>query len=94
MERVNKLYREPEFYDSITNNCTSNIVQHINKLRPGRVNLYDPRVLLPGYADNLAYDLGLLDRSKPFEQLRQEAHINAVANRYSERKDFSELIRR
>ncbi len=94
MNRVNKLYREPEFYDSLTNNCTSNIVQHINRLRPGGLNLYDPRVLLPGYADHLAYDLGLLDRSKSFEQLREEARINARANRYADRKNFSELIRR
>lgn len=94
MQRVNKLYHEPEFYDSLTNNCTSNIVQHINKLRPDRISLYDPRILLPGYADNLAYDLGLLDKSKPFEQLREEARINALANRYADRKDFSELIRR
>ena len=94
MNRVNKLYHEPEFYDSLTNNCTSNIVQHINRLRPGRVNLYDPRILLPGYADHLAYDLGLLDSSKSFEQLREEARINARANRYADRKDFSELIRR
>jgi hypothetical protein len=94
MSRVNKLYREPEFYDTVTNNCTSNIVQHINRLQPNRLSLYDPRVLLPGYADHLAYDLGLLDTSKSFAQLREEARINARANRYADRKDFSELIRR
>lgn len=94
MNRVNKLYTEPEFYDSLTNNCTSNIVYHINKLRPDRISLYDPRILLPGYADNLAYDLGLLDQSKSFQQVREEARINALANRYADHKDFSELIRR
>jgi hypothetical protein len=94
MNRVNKLYREPEFYDTLTNNCTSNIVQHINQLRPNGINLYDPRVLMPGYADRLAYDLGLLDGSKPFAQLREEARISDLANKYADRKDFSELIRR
>ena len=94
LDRVNTLYREPEFYDSITNNCTTNLVRHINQLRPGRVKLFDPRALLPGYADHLAYDLGLLDSDKPFAQLREEARINARAERYAERKDFSELIRR
>jgi hypothetical protein len=94
LKRVNKLYREPEFYDSLTNNCTSNIVQHINRLRPSGLSLYDPRVLLPGYADKLAYDLGLLDKSKPFDELREAARINARANLYADRDDFSELIRR
>jgi hypothetical protein len=94
LERVNKLYREPEFYDSLTNNCTTNLVNHVNQIRPNRVPLWDLRVLLPGYADQLAYELGLLDKSKPFEQLRSEAHINSQANQVATRDDFSKLIRR
>jgi hypothetical protein len=94
MNRVNELYRQPEFYDTVTNNCTSNIAGHINRLRPGKVNLFDPRALLPGYADQLAYELGLLDSSKPFAQLREEARINPQADRFADRRNFSELIRR
>lgn len=94
LQRVNKLYREPEFYDSLTNNCTTNIVQHINHLRPDGIPLWDWRVVLPGYADQLAYELGLLDTSKPFEELRRAARINEPANRFAGRRDFSELIRR
>ena len=94
MERVNDLYQTPEFYDTVSNNCTSNIVRHMNRLRPGQINLFDPRVLLPGYADQLAYELGLLDETKPFAQLREEARISDLANRYADRKDFSQLIRK
>ena len=50
MRRVNKLAREPEFYDTLTNNCTTNIRNHINHLKPDEVP-YDYRVLLPGYSD-------------------------------------------
>ena len=32
--RVNQLAKKPEFYDTITNNCTTNIVGHIKKLVP------------------------------------------------------------
>lgn len=94
IERVNDLYRTPEFYDTISNNCTSNIVKHINRLHPGQISFYDPRVLLPGYADQLAYELGFLDKKKPFAELREEARVSDLANRYSDRKDFSQLIRR
>lgn len=94
MERVNKIYREPEFYDTVSNNCTTNIVDHLNRLKSQPVSLYDPRVLLPGYADRLAYEIGLLDSSKSFDELRSEAHINARANEFADRKNFSELIRR
>ena len=57
MRRVNKLAQKPEFYDTLTNNCTTNIRNHINHLKPDEVP-YDYRVLLPGYSDRLAYDLG------------------------------------
>jgi hypothetical protein len=53
LRRVNALRAKPELYDSLTNNCTTNIVQHINKLAPGRVP-QDYRVLLPGFSDQLA----------------------------------------
>lgn len=94
LKRVNQLYREPEFYDSLTNNCTTNLVNHVNRVRPNRIPLWDLRVLLPGYADQLAYELGMLDKSKSFEQLRAEARINDPANQYAARQDFSQRIRR
>ena len=36
MRRVNKLVREPEFYNTITNNCTTNVRNHVNHLIAGR----------------------------------------------------------
>ena len=35
LKRVNKLKDEPEFYDTLRNNCTTNIVRHINHVSPG-----------------------------------------------------------
>jgi hypothetical protein len=93
MRRVNKLQRKPEFYNTITNNCTTNIRQHINHLVPDRVP-YDYRVLLPGYSDKLAYDLGLLDTSLPYESARVKARVNYKAYLCREDADFSAKIRR
>jgi hypothetical protein len=93
LARVNKLAVQPEFYDTLANNCTTNIVAHINRLRPGRVPL-DIGVVLPGYADRLAYDLGLLDTEFSFEKTRRNALISRVANRYEDNADFSAKIRR
>ena len=93
MARVNKLRREPEFYNTFTNNCTTNIVRHVNNLAPDRVP-YDYRVLLPGYSDRLAYDLGLLKTEASFEETRRAARITDVAYRNREAEDFSVRIRR
>jgi hypothetical protein len=92
LQRVNELAEVPEFYDTLSNNCTTNIVRHLNRLRPGRVP-YDVRALLPGFSDGLAYELGLLDTSLPFEETRRRARVTEVANRSADSPDFSQRIR-
>ena len=91
--RANQLRSEPEFYNTFTNNCATNIVQHVNRIRPDRIS-YSIRVLLPGYSDRLAYDEGLIAPYGTFEQTKQHALINSAAQRCADRDDFSELIRR
>jgi hypothetical protein len=91
--RVNQLAKKPEFYDTLTNNCTTNLVDHINRIRPNRV-MADLRVLLPGYSDELAYDQGLIARRGTFAETKRQAYVNPLAHRYAGREDFSELIRR
>ncbi len=92
MQRVNKLALQPEFYNTLTNNCTTNIRNHINRLIPDRVP-YDYRVLLSGYSDRLAYDLGLLDTQSSFEQTKRKAKVNYQAYLYRNSPDFSVRIR-
>jgi len=93
LARVNKLQQQPEYYDTLTNNCTTNLVQHVNKLRPGRIP-YDWRVLLPGHSDRLAYELGLLEVQGPFEVARASSRINELALAYANDPEFSKRIRR
>ena len=91
-QRVNKLKTEPEFYHTITNNCTTNIAAHVDHLSPSRVPL-GLRLLLAGRADRVAYDLGLLDTSVPFEMAQQQARVTELARASGDRADFSRQIR-
>jgi hypothetical protein len=93
MRRVNKLAKEPEFYDTLTNNCTTNIRNHVNHLKPNEIP-YDYRVLLPGLSDKLAYDLGLIERHGSYEATRQQARVNYQAYLHRNDPDFSRVIRR
>jgi len=92
LKRVNQLAVRPEFYNTLTNNCTTNIRSHINKLYPDRIP-YDTRVLFPGYADQLAYELDLLDTDESFERTRARSRINFLAYLYANSPDFSAKIR-
>ncbi len=89
--RANQLRAHPEFYNTLTNTCTTNLVRHVNQIAPDRV----PRslaVLLPSNSDRLAYDIGLLDRTFTFDETRSRAKINEKAERAS-RDEFSFAIR-
>lgn len=91
--RVNKLHDEPEFYNTVTNNCTTNILNHVNEIAENKIK-YNRQVLLPGLADKLAYDRGLLVKRGTFEQTKAAARVNEKAFAYRDAPDFSVQIRR
>lgn len=92
IQRVNKLHDKPEFYNTLTNTCTTNIVRHVNEISDVKVPL-SYKVLMPGYSDQLAYDLGLLDTDLPFEKIRERYQINEKAMKYADDENFSIKIR-
>jgi hypothetical protein len=93
LARANKLKDSPEFYNSLTNNCTNNIAWHVNKITPNKVPSISLDYVLPAYSDVLAYKLGLIDTDLSFEQARQKYHINERAMKYADDPDFSVRIR-
>ena len=92
LARANELRAEPEFYNTLTNTCTTNLVRHVNVIAPGRIP-FRPAVLFPGYSDRLAYDLGLIDTNLPFEEARRRFRINERAMQSADAPDFSRRIR-
>jgi hypothetical protein len=92
LTRANKLTVDPEFYNTFTNNCTTNIVAHVNEISPKKVP-FSFKVVMPAYSDELAQQIGLLDNSISLEELRAKYKINERAERYGDSKDFSQKIR-
>ncbi|HVG06663.1 MAG TPA: DUF4105 domain-containing protein [Thermoanaerobaculia bacterium] len=92
LRRANRLAEEPEFYNTLTSSCTTNIVRHVNELVPGRVP-WSYKVVLPGYSDELAYDLGLIDTDLPFAEAQRHFRIDEKAQRFGDGEGFSEKIR-
>ena len=92
MERANQLAANPEFYNTISNNCTTNLAGHVNEISSKKI-MYGWRVLLPGLSAKYAYDLGLLDNRIPFEELTQIALVNDLALEHRDAPDFSQKIR-
>ena len=92
LRRANHLREAPEHYNTLTNTCTTNIVRHVNELVPGRVP-WSYKLVLPGYSDELAYELGLIDTDLPFAEAKRHFRVDDDALRAAGREDFSQAIR-
>lgn len=92
LSRANELREDPEFYNTLTNTCTTNIVRHVNTIAPNAIP-WDLRLLLPKNSDELAYELGLIDQSITLEEARKRFKINERAAKYADDADFSLKIR-
>ena len=92
LARANQLAVQPEFYNTLNNTCTSNIVDHIDVIAPGRIP-FSYKTLLPAYSDNLSFDLGLIDTKLDREHYRAAHQINALVLLYADSPDFSNAIR-
>ena len=92
LRRTNKLSMEPEWYNTITNTCTSNIVQHVNEVYPGRV----PKalsILLPGLSPRLLQRRNLVRMSGSIEETLERSIIDEKAENWDKKSDFGDWIR-
>jgi hypothetical protein len=92
LTRASQLYEEPEFYGTLRNNCTTNLLDHVNTIAREPIR-YGRRILLPGYSDEVAHERGLLDTELPLDSARQVFRINDRAWRFADRPDYSLAIR-
>ncbi|MBM48181.1 MAG: DUF4105 domain-containing protein [Candidatus Thalassarchaeaceae archaeon] len=92
LHRTNKLGEEPEWYNTITNTCTTNIVRHVNEVYPGRV----PRavaVLLPGLSPKLLHKNNLVKMHGSLEETLEKSEIDDKAESWDGSTDFGDHIR-
>ena len=89
--RVNQIAKTPEFYNTLTDNCTTCLAYSGRSIAgPGS---FDYRILLNGYADEMAYDNGWIASDDPFEDTRGRHHINKYIKDEFDRAHFSRRIR-
>ena len=88
---LNDLHARPRWYNVIENNCTTAIR---NQRTVAERAPWDWRMLANGYADEMLYERGAIDRlSLPFAELKRRSHINTRARSANDAPDFSARIR-
>jgi hypothetical protein len=91
VKKIDSLATHPEFYNTVTTNCTGNIWLH-SQVNPGSVP-YSWKILLSGYVPEYLYEQGKLDISLPFPELQRRSRVNAAAQAADQAVDFSRRIR-
>jgi hypothetical protein len=92
LRRADSLREHPEFYSTLNSTCFSNIIRHVNELVEQPIG-FDHRVLLPGYSDELLFELGSIDFDGGFEQLRERFRVNARSALLPDERSWSRQIR-
>ena len=91
VKKIDELRGHPEFYNTATTNCTTNIVMHIEAVNPNVPLSW--KMLLSGYFPELIYERGAFDRSLSFAELREKSRINGRARSAGITTNFSKVIR-
>jgi len=92
LRRTNKLGKEPEWYNTLTNTCTTNIVRHVNEVYPGRI----PRalaILLPGLSPSILHRNNLVKMTGSLEETLERSIIDERAKTWDSATDFGDWIR-
>jgi len=93
LKRADKLGKEPEFYNTIWNNCTTNIIKHTKRFSDKPIPFWDYRYLIPEDIDKIAYKLNMIDTNLPYKEARKHFDISEIARASENSKDFSKAIR-
>jgi hypothetical protein len=91
LHSVNKLRQKPEWYNALTSNCTTDIRKHIVPYYPEAT--FDWRILASGHVAEKAYELGRLDQTFPFPELKRRSLINERSKAAGRSPGFSRRIR-
>ncbi|MEI7943014.1 MAG: DUF4105 domain-containing protein, partial [Candidatus Riflemargulisbacteria bacterium] len=60
LRRSEKLRNKPEFYNSLTNNCLTNIIYHLNRVTEKKIPILSYDVIFPGYSYKLLKAKGVI----------------------------------
>jgi hypothetical protein len=91
MKKINQLTTQPEFYNTLLDNCTTSIWLN-TRINPKHLP-FSWKILLSGYVPEYLYESQRLDSRISFSELQKHAHINGRASAADQSPDFSRLIR-
>src|SRR5450759_3804239 len=91
LQSVNLLREKHEWNKAMNRNSTTKIWKHIVPYYPKAT--FDWRILASGHVDEMAYELGTMDQTLPFPELKRRSLINQRSKTVDRDPAFSKIIR-
>jgi hypothetical protein len=91
--RMNDLSESPKWYNTFTDNCTSAIAGHINKIWPGKLPKFLWQSWVTGYAEKLAFEKKLLDTDLDIDKAREKYYVTDISQEIGDVSGYSKIIR-
>jgi hypothetical protein len=91
LDTINRLSTRPQWYNALTDNCTTSILRHTMPYNPQA--RFDWRFIVNGYVDEMLYERKVLDTDLPFDEFKKRSYINPIAQAADKDPRFSEVIR-
>lgn len=88
---INSVYDRPRMYNILFNNCTNALTRRVEDVSDVNFPL-TWKVVLPGYFDEVLYDMGLIVSDDDFLQTKQRALIDN-SSVYRRDPDYEFLLR-
>ena len=92
VERATSIEASPEFYNTLTSNCTTVVYDIAKRIVPELP--FDYRLLLSGYFAEYAHDQGGLTPGFTYAEIQEKGYIVSRAKAMQTDENFSEVIRR
>ena len=92
VKTTNSLHESPQFYHSIGRNCTTGMVDHLNKIHDFNIPL-GKKIILNGISDYYAYQLNGIPTDLPFDVLKSSCYVSKMVNRLPLDENFSQKLR-
>lgn len=89
---ANALHETPRFYRSISANCTTVLVKHVDKQLEEDIGLRF-RTLFPGQTGRLLHELGHMATDLSYEKAKERFRIDERIREHVDHPDFSAVIR-
>ncbi|HCB22238.1 hypothetical protein A3B42_03980 [Candidatus Daviesbacteria bacterium RIFCSPLOWO2_01_FULL_38_10] len=86
------LESQPRFYNTLTSNCTNELAKAANQVKANSIP-FNIALNFPGYSDRELYKLGYISNIIPFEDLKRRSYISDIAEKNSNKSDFSKRLR-